>query len=92
MVASVLRDHPDWLGVTNKAIQLGVTTRLDDEVQKRADAETALAIAFDHSKNIPKNQIDLVRRAIINSKMFGGTKYAKDLEVLLTKPNPSGKV
>lgn len=82
MVADTIARNPEWLAPTIAAINSGVKARLDSEITKRADAETALVIAFtavENGKGIPDRQRPIVVGAIKNSKMYGGTEYTKDL-------------
>lgn len=79
IVFNIIKKHPDWIVKTNHAISKGVELRLKEEIEYRATAETALAIAYDHAKGIPGNQLDIVKSAIKKSKMFNDTKYVKDI-------------
>lgn len=78
-VANTLKLQPELLKVTISAINDGIKARLDLEQECRANAETALVIAYDSKGKIPTNQIDIVKSAIKNSKCYGGTPYAEKL-------------
>jgi hypothetical protein len=80
LVSNTLSTNPDWLTTTNAAITHGIKDRLAKEVAARASAEVSLVICYDAGKDkVPAHQIELVKNSIKNSKMFGGTEYAKSL-------------
>lgn len=79
LVRHTIKENPDWLADLNNSIMSGVKLRLEQETDARANAETALCIAYDNAKGIPKNQIGIVRNAIKNSFLVGGTEYANKL-------------
>ena len=78
-VRKVISEHPEWLATTNAAITAGVKDRLASETDARANAEASLIVCFDAAgkERIPANQLEMVRSAIKNSKLVGGTKYAE---------------
>ncbi len=82
LVKEVIQENPDWLSELQMAIMHGVKSRLQEEIDYRARAETSLSVCYDAINgytDLYERCKDDVVAALKSSKMFGGTKYAKNL-------------
>lgn len=80
LIAGQLKVKPQWMDVTIQAMNAGLQARLAEEVTKRADAETALSMAFDKAKNkLDPLNLETCKKVLKSSYMFGGTEYVKNL-------------
>lgn len=80
LVAKTLYDSPEWLAETQEAIMAGVQERLQDEQGFRAMAEASLAACLDSILNkspIPTEQVSLIKSAIQDIRLLGGTEWQK---------------
>ena len=83
-IAETLANNPDLVADTIRGISDGLKARLSQECGKRAEAETALVLAFNHmektddAKNRPEWETR-VRQALKESNCWKGTKFADEL-------------
>jgi hypothetical protein len=81
----VLEAHPSWareaISVAMDGSISGYQKRVQDEMNKRAGAEVALAMAHNHlKKGIPQDQRNKIEHVLAHSFMFEGTEFAQDLK------------
>lgn len=79
-VTQALIEHPEWLADTFSAANHAVMARISQEQEKRAEAEVAVSMLSVKFDKLPENYKEVVARVLVNSKMFGGTEYANDLQ------------
>jgi hypothetical protein len=82
-VKDVIKNNPNWLSDLQLAIMSGISNRLQEEINYRANAEKSLSVCYDAingEKELFERCKDDVIKAIKNSKLFSGTEYAKKLD------------
>lgn len=82
LVKGVIQKNPNWLSDLQLAIMSGISDRLQEEIDYRANAEKSLSVCYDSingNKELFERCKDDVIKAIKNSKMFAGTKYAEKI-------------
>ena len=83
-VRDTIAKHPDWIDSTIAAIKQGAVARVQVEIDRRADADTAICFVLStESGRRAMAEMDEVRRKSvldsINAGSFGGTPWAKSL-------------
>ncbi|AMS01178.1 hypothetical protein AR9_g094 [Bacillus phage AR9] len=84
-VHNTIKENPDWLGEAVLYMQDGLKRSLEEERQKRNDAEYALVMAYDmlSEKKLnsrPANHI-AIKKVLKNSSAFQGTAFVEELDV-----------
>jgi len=84
LVHNTIMKHPDWISGTIKALEQGAVARVEFEVDKRAEADTALCILLsdEKGKEVLKSLTPVQQKRIkasIEAGSFGGTEWSKSL-------------
>ena len=84
MVHDVICEHPDWIADVIKAMNYGALARVEREVGRRAEADTALCLVLsteDGRKALEGLDEDQRRRVVASADTgsFGGTPWSGSL-------------
>lgn len=83
-VRDTICEHPDWIAGTIQAMNYGALDRVAKEVDRRANADTALCFVLSTEKGkealkgLKPDQKASVKKAV-NAGSFGGTPWSKSL-------------
>lgn len=84
-VHDTICEHPDWIEGTIRAMNYGALARVEKEVERRAEADTALCFVLSTEEGkkafagLPEEQ----RKKVVDSVdtgSFGGTPWSKSLK------------
>jgi hypothetical protein len=84
-VRDTICEHPDWIEGTIKAMNFGALARVEKEVDRRAEADTALCfvLSTEEGKKAFAGLSDAQRKRVASSVeagSFGGTPWSKSLK------------
>ena len=84
LVHDTICEHPDWITGTIQAMNYGALARVETEVNRRAEVDTALCLVLsteDGKKAFAGLAEDLKKRvaASADTGSFGGTPWSKSL-------------
>ena len=85
LVRDTICEHPDWIEGTIKAMNHGALARVEKEVDRRAEADTALCfvLSTEEGKKAFAGLSDAQRKRVVSaveSGSFGGTPWSKSLK------------
>lgn len=80
LVQLTITEHPEWMNTTILSVQRGFNEALSIQKDKRATAETALAMLYLDGKKISAANLRTVKKAIVESFCFGGSPMAEKLK------------
>lgn len=84
-VHDTICEHPDWIAGTIRAMNYGALARVEKEVDRRAEADTALCLVLSTEQGkkafagLPEEQKKRVA-ASVETGSFGGTPWSKSLK------------
>lgn len=89
LVVEMLKEHPEWMATTIRAMQYGVDEAIRDLKVRCSDIECGLSTALYKTphKTFNKRERSVVRRAIERLRSMGGTKFQKDWLEKLSEEN-----